>query len=102
MDEPLQPPIEQLFQSQAILDDWYYGAAIPASTTTDITSVLDNQHHSFIEEFWQVQQHNELALRKGKGKGNPSFAAATPVPDLAEYVDLDVDDRSCSICLAEF
>lgn len=93
---------------EATLEHWYtYGIAPRPSQTA--TSTLDGQHHSFINQFWQVQQHNTTMLRRkgsgkaGKGPTSP-FAEETlgPARDLDGVIDYDGDDSACSICLDEF
>ena len=114
LEPPHQPYINSMAQSNATLDDWYNGGDTQPTPAVATMSSLDGQHHSFIDEFWQVQQHNEHMLTKGKlkdkGKGQGSQVidlgdisepASTPRPPQSE-VEFDGDDRMCSICLEEF
>ena len=111
-----QPFINTMAATHATLDDWYAGGDTPILPTIGTTSSLDGQHHSFIDEFWQVQQHNdhmfEKGKRKGKGKGKGKGQdpeTATPAPSQGsgyntpmDDIEFDGDDRVCSICLEEF
>ena len=100
-----QPQIDQQWATETTLENWYDEPVLPNIETI---SRLDTAHHSFIDQFWQVQHHN-TAIRdytkgKAKGKGKPhevpiqNTSAATP----DEPVTFDGDDRICAICLEEF
>ena len=115
LEAPHQPFINTMAQSHATLDDWYIGGEMPVTPGIETTSALDGQHHSFIDEFWFIQQENDRRLAKGKRKGKEKGAprdedlhghtepAATSTPRRPESeVEFDGDDRMCSICLEEF
>ena len=100
--------IEQHYHAETTLEQWYTSGVAPRSNLVTQSS-LDRQHGSFIDQFWQVQQHNcamlDRSRNKGSGKGasNP-FAAGAPGPpqDADGVVDFDGDDSTCSICLSDF
>ena len=78
---------------------WYDSRPPP---TLEFALHLDTQHHSFINDFWQVQTNNHDTRVAGKGKGKqpssiPMSAAVQP-----DEVEFDGDDRMCAVCPEEF
>jgi hypothetical protein len=108
-------------QQNSINDAWYTETAL-RELTEDVSlnpplalhrpSQLENQHHAFIDDFWQVQNHNHAMREKGRGKGQaPQDAtpgtpgdATPPVPpivntqiDIDNTIDFDGDDMACAL-----
>ena len=92
---PQQGAVEQQLNADQSLELWYtQGVAPPVRQT--LTSSLDRQHHSFIDQFWAVQQQHEPP-RRTREPDAPE-PARSPPPEIY----FEGDDRICTICLEEF
>ena len=102
LDRAQSTQIDQHWHTEATLEQWYESGIAPLPNVAAV-SRLDGQHHSFIDQFFQVQTHNTImrdrGLAKGKGRGKGHWG--DPAFQSPEEVTFDGDDRVCAICLEE-